>query len=56
MFDNISFQLTEFIQLSSASVGFEQAKGFGIYLAEAMLNDRGDEILDLAKTNWRALL
>jgi pyruvate dehydrogenase (quinone) len=38
------------------TIEFEQAKGFGIYLVKAMLNHRGDEILDLAKTNLRALL
>jgi pyruvate dehydrogenase (quinone) len=38
------------------TIDFEQAKGFGIYLVKAMLNGRGDEILDLAKTNLRALL
>jgi pyruvate dehydrogenase (quinone) len=38
------------------TIEFEQAKGFGIYLVKAMLNGRGDEILDLAKTNLRALL
>jgi hypothetical protein len=27
-----------------------------IYMVKAMLNGRGDEILDLAKTNLRALL
>lgn len=32
----------------------EQAKGFGIYLAKAILNGRGDEIVELARTNlWR---
>jgi pyruvate dehydrogenase (quinone) len=35
------------------TIEFDQAKGFGIYLVKAMLNGRGDEILDLAKTNWR---
>jgi pyruvate dehydrogenase (quinone) len=35
------------------TVDFEQAKGFGVYLVKAMLNHRGDEILDLAKTNLR---
>src|SRR5919199_104766 len=29
----------------------EQAKGFGIYLARAILNGRGDEIVELARTN-----
>jgi pyruvate dehydrogenase (quinone) len=32
----------------------EQVKGFGIYLAKAILNGRGDEIVELARTNlWR---
>jgi pyruvate dehydrogenase (quinone) len=35
------------------TVDFEQVKGFGVYLVKAMLNHRGDEILDLAKTNLR---
>jgi len=35
------------------TIDFEQAKGFGIYLVKAMLNGRGTEILDLAKTNLR---
>jgi len=38
------------------TIDFAQAKGFGIYLVKAMLNGRGDEVLDLAKTNLRALL
>ncbi len=38
------------------TIDFEQAKGFGIYLVKAMLNGRGDEILDLAKTNLREFL
>jgi pyruvate dehydrogenase (quinone) len=29
----------------------EQAKGFGLYLLHAVLNGRGDEVLDLAETN-----
>jgi thiamine pyrophosphate-dependent acetolactate synthase large subunit-like protein len=29
----------------------EQAKGFGIYLARAIINGRGDEIVELARTN-----
>jgi pyruvate dehydrogenase (quinone) len=37
------------------TIDFEQAKGFGIYLVKAMLNGRGDEVLDLAKTNLREL-
>jgi pyruvate dehydrogenase (quinone) len=32
----------------------EQAKGFGVYLAKAILNGRGDEVVELARTNiWR---
>jgi pyruvate dehydrogenase (quinone) len=37
------------------TIDFEQAKGFGIYLVKAMLNSRGNEIVDLAKTNLREL-
>jgi pyruvate dehydrogenase (quinone) len=35
------------------SIDFKQAKGFGVYLVKAMLNGRGDEIVDLAATNLR---
>src|SRR6202789_3363083 len=38
------------------TIDFEQAKGFGVYLVKAMLNGKGDEILDLAKTNLRAFV
>jgi pyruvate dehydrogenase (quinone) len=38
------------------TIDFEQAKGFGIYLIKAMLSGKGDEILDLTKTNLRAFL
>jgi pyruvate dehydrogenase (quinone) len=30
---------------------FEQATGFGIFMLEAVLSGRGDEIVDLAKVN-----
>jgi pyruvate dehydrogenase (quinone) len=30
----------------------EQAKGFSLYMLRAILNGRGDEIVELAKTNW----
>lgn len=33
------------------SISAEQAWGFGLYLARAVLSGRGDEIIDLAKTN-----
>ena len=36
------------------SVTVEMAKGFSLYMVKAMMNGRGDEIIDLAKTNlWR---
>ena len=30
---------------------FEQAKGFSLYALRAILSGRGDEVLELAKTN-----
>lgn len=33
-------------------IKFEQAKGFSLYMMRAIINGRGDEIIDLAKTNW----
>jgi pyruvate dehydrogenase (quinone) len=36
------------------SVTVEMAKGFSLYMVRAIMNGRGDEIVDLAKTNlWR---
>jgi pyruvate dehydrogenase (quinone) len=36
------------------SIQIEQAKGFTLYMVKAVLNGRGDELIDLAKTNlWR---
>jgi pyruvate dehydrogenase (quinone) len=35
------------------TINFDQAKGFGMYLVKAVLNHRGDELLDLAETNLR---
>ena len=36
------------------TIKLEQAKGFTLYMLRAVLNGRGDEVLDLAKTNlWR---
>ncbi|UIN37832.1 ubiquinone-dependent pyruvate dehydrogenase [Methylobacterium oryzae] len=35
-------------------IGVEQAMGFGLWLAKAVIDGRGTEIIDLAKTNlWR---
>jgi len=33
------------------TITFEQAKGFGLFMLKAVLNGRGDEILDLARIN-----
>jgi len=33
------------------TISFEQAKGFGLFMLRAVLNGRGDELIDLAKTN-----
>jgi pyruvate dehydrogenase (quinone) len=33
------------------TIGFEQAKGFSLYVIKAVMSGRGDEVLDLAKTN-----
>jgi hypothetical protein len=36
------------------AIQLEQAKGFTLYMLEAVLSGRGDEILELARTNlWR---
>ncbi|MGF6648400.1 ubiquinone-dependent pyruvate dehydrogenase [Paraburkholderia sp. GAS82] len=34
-------------------IEFEQAKGFSLYMLRAILNGRGDEIVELARTNLR---
>ena len=33
------------------SIGLEQIKGFTLYMIKAILNGKGDEVMDLAKTN-----
>jgi pyruvate dehydrogenase (quinone) len=39
---------------SSTTISLEQMTGFGIFMVKAVLSGRGDEIVDLAKTNlWR---
>lgn len=36
------------------SITVEMAKGFSLYMVKAILSGRGDEVIDLAKTNlWR---
>lgn len=34
------------------SITAEQAKGFGLYVMQAVMSGRGDELVDLAKTNF----
>ncbi|WPC76810.1 ubiquinone-dependent pyruvate dehydrogenase [Vibrio porteresiae] len=33
-------------------IKLEHAKGFSIYMMKAIINGRGDEIIELSKTNW----
>jgi pyruvate dehydrogenase (quinone) len=33
------------------TITYEQAKGFAVFMLKAVLNGRGDEIIDLAKVN-----
>ena len=33
------------------TITLEQAKGFGLFMAKAVLSGRGDEIIDLARVN-----
>lgn len=37
------------------TIEFDQAKGFALYSAKAVLSGRGDQLLDLARTNLRHL-
>lgn len=34
-------------------ITLDQAKGFSLYMMRAILNGRGDELMELTKTNWR---
>ena len=34
------------------SIKLEQAMGFSLYMLRAVMNGRGDEVLDLVKSNW----
>lgn len=34
-------------------ITLEQAKGFSLYMMRAIISGRGDELVELAKTNWR---
>ncbi|MCL2897749.1 ubiquinone-dependent pyruvate dehydrogenase [Brenneria tiliae] len=33
-------------------IKLDQAKGFSLYMLRAIINGRGDEVIELAKTNW----
>jgi pyruvate dehydrogenase (quinone) len=33
------------------SITFDQIRGFGLFMVKAVLNGRGDESIDLARTN-----
>jgi pyruvate dehydrogenase (quinone) len=33
-------------------IKLEQAKGFSLYMLKAIINGRGDEVMELAQTNW----
>ena len=33
-------------------IQLEQAKGFSLYMLRAIISGRGDEVIELAKTNW----
>jgi pyruvate dehydrogenase (quinone) len=36
------------------SITLEMAKGFSLYMVKAIMNGRGDEVIDLARSNlWR---
>ncbi|WP_421013688.1 ubiquinone-dependent pyruvate dehydrogenase [Glutamicibacter creatinolyticus] len=37
------------------TIKFEQAKGFALFAIKTVMSGRGDELLDLAKTNWRRM-
>jgi pyruvate dehydrogenase (quinone) len=34
-------------------IHLEQAKGFSLYMLKAIINGRGDEVIELAQTNFR---
>ncbi len=34
------------------AIKLEQAKGFSLYMLKAVMSGRGDEVIELAKTNW----
>ena len=39
------------VRVQGCTISLEQVTGFGIFMAKAVLSGRGDELIDLAKTN-----
>jgi len=52
----VSVKTASYELLMPPSIKAEQAKGFSFYMAKAILNGRGDEVIELAKTNLRMAL
>lgn len=52
----VSVKTASYELLMPPSIKAEQAKGFSLYMAKAILNGRGDEVVELAKTNLRLAL
>jgi pyruvate dehydrogenase (quinone) len=49
----VSVKTASYELLMPPSIKAEQAKGFSLYMAKAILNGRGDEVIELARTNLR---
>ena len=48
--------ITERQELSMPpTISLEQMKGFTLYALRTVMSGRGDELIDLAKANWRQL-
>ena len=53
-FSSLTFRLQTFIGLEGRSITLEMAKGFTLYMVKAIMSGRGDEVIDLARSNlWR---
>jgi pyruvate dehydrogenase (quinone) len=37
--------------VGALTITFDQVRGFGLFMIRAVLNGRGDELIDLARTN-----
>ena len=49
--DPARYQYREFFILLDATITYEEAKNFGLFMLTAVLSGRGDEIIDLAQVN-----